>query len=353
MRRSTNRTFSFLVCWLAFGALAVACGGSDVSAVDVAPGESVVESIPASSIPASSTTVTVVEPDAEVEETAPEASDEAESQEAEIGVVAGTTTQLRLVDAGSEPRTDMRYDISDGLRETMVLTMLQVTQQVIDGEEMPAIEPPETVLVTDLLVSRNADEYLVSAEYVDAYAQNGDPAMLDVVNAALDPLIGVTVEYVIDDRGWTKGSATFGGAIDAVDPQTAQLMEQLSGYSSPVPREPVGVGAVWETDTVDAQGIVQTSVFTVVAIEGSIVQLSTVVKQTVQPGEQVDFGTGVPAEILAWDVAGSGVASWDLNSVVGESSASVAGQQDFLFFSGEQNSTIEQSFTLSMEVAKG
>lgn len=249
------------------------------------------------------------------------------------------TSQVTLLDAGEEPRQELRLVLTQG-QEIATSTTNQVVEQFVDGESLVPAQPVETI--SDLVLTRAVVGGGVEATTEITGARSGpatDPELVDFLEATLTDLVGLTTTVVVDDRGVVSQA----NASEANNELANDLLSESINQSNPFPEEAVGVGGSWlTTSTVQEQGLITTLETTSTVREftanGFVIDM-TLVQRLEQVGEEVDLG-GVFAVVDRWDIAGTGTAEFDFSQITPvRSTVSLAGTQAFTF-EGQDN--IEQ-----------
>jgi hypothetical protein len=189
-----------------------------------------------------------------------------------------STAQVKLLEAGAEPRNVLRLHPKPGNKQTVSLTMKMAVEMKIGEIEAPAMKLPAMTMTMDLTVktvSANGDityETLMSDASV---AEDPDvlPQVAEAMKSSLGRVKGLSGTGVMSNRGLSKGTDIKVPA-DA-DPQTRQTVEQMkesfAQFALALPEEAVGPGAKWEVKMpLNSQGMTinQTATYQVVSIEG-------------------------------------------------------------------------------------
>jgi len=329
------------VLWLAIAMLAAACGGSTAT-VSEDPVEAETSTTEAESTTTTSTTeapTTTTEAPTTTTTEAPTTT----TTEAASGYVFEDT--VRLLDAGAEPRRELRFVIPDGT-ELLDIRQTQALDQTFDNQVITAGNSV-TIDSTSELSATNADGFiaidstLVSMNLVES----SDPATADATDAALQAGVGIVTKSVMDDRGLI-GLSDFAGA----DGFTDDLLEATAQISNPLPLEAVGVGAMWETiNEFELFGIVieQVSITTVTSIDGDIVTLTSETSQIVEQGA-VGVVDGQRITFELWETSGTATTTLDLTRLTPVSATSSVVTSQILDFG---NGVLDQLTTIDMEMS--
>lgn len=244
-----------------------------------------------------------------------------------------------LLDPGAEPRTELRLDIAASCSELTTMTTIQEISQEIDGQQMPEAGPIGNVMEMETSATPIGDNYEIRAEIISAVSAPDTPPLLAAnIDAELAAIVGLTSYSTLTDRALqVPGSSRVEGA-EALGPM-ASTLESLNQAQSPLPEEPVGVGARWETiSLLELEGLRITTIATseLVSIDGTIVELTMTGRQEVDPDTRMQ-AQGLTGEVTEWEIVSSGTTVLDLATINPiSSSVSTEGVQGFDFgFGGE------------------
>ena len=132
-----------------------------------------------------------------------------------------------------------------------------------------------------------------------------EPELAPFLEPTLGDLVGLTTEVLVDDRGFVSA-----GSFDpTTDQEVNDLLGDVVNQSNPLPEEAVGVGAMWESDTIINDlgvPVITRTTTTLREFTDSGVILDVTINQFIEePGAEADFG-GVIGAIDVWDVTGGG-----------------------------------------------
>lgn len=222
---------------------------------------------------------------------------------------------VKLLNAGSEPRTVLRLHPPADDKQTMNMTIKMGMVMSAAGKTMPAMDVPEMLMTMDVAVKNVSDNgditYEMQVSDVDVVTNaNSTAAMATATKSSLAKMRGISGVGKISDHGIIK--AVEMKRPDDADPQLNQMLEQMkdsfSSSSLPLPEEAVGAGAKWEYKTkIKSQGmtIEQTTGCELIALEGDRLTLRSTLTQSAanqkfespaMPGMKMDLnkltGTG-------------------------------------------------------------
>lgn len=206
----------------------------------------------------------------------------------EGGSAKNTTSaasQVKLLEAGAEPRKALRRHAKVGDKQTGTM-VLKIGLDMGLGQPMklPAISMTMEFVIKS--VAPNGD---ISYEFMmkDAsVTEDPDtlPQIAEAMKASIASLKGVSGSTTISARG--VNLRTEMKIPPGADPQTRQSIEQtkdaLSNVSAPLPEEAIGAGAKWEIkQQVKSQGMTidQTTSCELVSVEGDRLTLKNSVAQ--------------------------------------------------------------------------
>jgi len=168
--------------------------------------------------------------------------------------------------------------------------------------------------------------FVVNTTFGAANVEASDPGIQINLESAYRALEGQSFLQLIDPNGAVVATA---GVEDIPGADFIGSSNAFSNATSPLPTEPFGIGAVWETTTTLAEGgmvLLQTARFEVVDIDGPLLTLLVVTTQDLGPdGFRIP---GVDPEDLevVFDTEATGDAVWDLESPLPVSARSETSQ---------------------------
>jgi hypothetical protein len=241
---------------------------------------------------------------------------------------------VELLDAGDEPRRVVRLAFESGATATVIhATTLSV--EATSGDRRQRLTPPSVrqrvrYEITDADATSATVEATIEAVEVDD----------DELAADLGALVGVQARYRLDDRGRVS-DVTFDvpeDASDAVDEQVRQVLGRPGALGSPLPAEPIGVGARWRTTLVQTAGTVTTTVVAIV----TATDLTDAVLASEQTLELTTVGEGAGPSLQ-----GRGSATTDLQGLASRWQSTVAGEQEVEADGPDGTTTVTQTVELT------
>jgi hypothetical protein len=242
-------------------------------------------------------------------------------------VAPAAKSPVKLLDAGSEPRTVLRLHPTVGDKQTMTMTMKIGMDMSASSTPVPATDIPGIVMSIDVEVQNiaangNITYTLAFNDTTLAADPNTQPAVAAAMKTALAGLSGLTGTGEMTDRGVVKKMEMKlpAGAPAALSQTIGQMKDSLSSSSTPLPEEAVGPGARWEYQThPKAQGMTldQTIGFELVSVDGDHVNLRSTITQTA--ANQKIQNPSVPTvkmDLTKLAGSGSGTSVLDLGKII-------------------------------------
>ena len=200
--------------------------------------------------------------------------------EAESGA---SKTEVKLIDAGAEPRKVLRFHVTPGDKQSAIMTIkmsMEMSGATAPGAAAPAapIKIPTMTIPIDfsiLNIETNGDVTYESVvgEVTIAEDPGTPPQMVQGMKAAMGGLKGLTITSIVSSRGISKKVQAKGPA--AADPQLRQVFDgikdSVSNPGIPLPEEAIGGGAKWEVKMpMKSQGVTidQAAHFQLVSVDG-------------------------------------------------------------------------------------
>ena len=209
--------------------------------------------------------------------------------------------EVQLIDAGAAPHRLLRYGVTAGARERLALRMDPAEMVEIPGLQRIETIGPAWTLESSLLVEQIDEEGDLHFVWTITRCALCEPGVdQTALSEALLGLDGFTVRGQIDTRGIVHAVA-FEESKQRVSTMR-RLLESLrmvlDEFATPLPSEPVGVGARWAVArAMDQMGMrtVETSEYEVVSIDGDALTLR--VKTALTAPEQIVSFPDAPPEL--------------------------------------------------------
>lgn len=271
-----------------------------------------------------------------------------------------TSDDVEVVDAGENPKRELRFDLKKGYVSRSAMTMRFGFDTTVDGQAVPIGKVPTIRLVMAATVDEvNGDEATMSVTYEDpkAMPEPGiDQAVIDQVNAGLVQLEGLKGTIVADNRGVVK-RVSFDTA-SLTDPTVKSTVEsiisQAEGLTVPLPSAAVGKGAVWTaTREVTLNGITTDVVtkYTLTSVTDDAFEADVTQDLSADPGPVELPGLGdAKAEIVSYAVRTTGTMKATFASAL-PSVASMKGGGDIKMKISQGGQTADMLQKLTMEIS--
>ncbi len=202
-------------------------------------------------------------------------------------------TPVTLIDAGVEPRQELRFTPAVNLAQTTQLTMKMNMVMSMGGQTLPGLELPGniiTYLVNVKQIDANGDIHYEArcTDVAVTESENVMPEVRSQIEAQLQNVIGSGGMFVIDNRGNIKQADLV--LPENADPMMQQVFEQLSSsmqqLSTPFPTESVGLGAQWSMSyalTMNGLTFMQNITYELVDLQDNVATLNINIEQQADP----------------------------------------------------------------------
>ena len=232
---------------------------------------------------------------------------------------------VRLITAGKAPTRTLRLIAKPGFRQTVIMTMaMGMAMQSAGKDLVPKTRVPEVRMTIELdVVNVSGDGDLRCTFKITrpelAQDPKANPAVVAAMKQSILGLDGLSGFVVMTSRGFTR-EADFQVPATA-DPQLKELLnsmrQSLYQLTSPLPAEPVGKGARWETTMkleMNGVSLGQIATYDLVELSGNSAKLDISLKQTA--GNQKIQRNGISIDLISLASAGSGHMALDLTRLI-------------------------------------
>jgi len=250
----------------------------------------------------------------------------------DAAAVAHDDATVKLVLAGAEPRTAMRYAAQTGSEQVANLAMTTELELGATGQKMPTLLPKTRMTIGTKVTAVDATGEtrfgltITDADLAEGAAAGGTRAgekLAEVIRG----MKGLTGDKVASARGVSHQFALAAPAGSDGIMATAALKPVMQGFERaidqmtvPFPEEAIGVGAKWEVSqkVVEAgMTLDQTTTFEVTAVKGQRVSLRFTVTLAAPPGKlESTFAGGLAADVKSLTGSGDGTIEVDLGKVL-------------------------------------
>jgi len=293
----------------------------------------------------------------------PQATSTGTTNQGTTNVAKGTSTsstQVKLLEPGSEPRKALRFHPKAGDKQSMVMTMKMGMAVKVGDMPEQAIKLPAMKLVMDMTVKDVASSGDITYDIVTSDASISDEPdviaqVAEAMKNAVGGMKGIGGTGTISSRGISKGTDI--KVPEGADPQVKQFVDQMketmSRVASPLPEEPVGAGAKWEIKMpIKSQGMTlnQTATYELVSLEGDRGSAKTSVTQTASNQKiQNPMMPGTKVDLTKLTGHGTGQLTFDLAQIL-PPEASVEFHQDMATSTTAVNSSQKQTMDMKMDL---
>jgi hypothetical protein len=236
--------------------------------------------------------------------------------------------QIKLVNAGAEPRQQLRFAPPANTKQTLQMTMNMNMAMSVEGQAQRTLNSPPIQMTMEAQVKKVDDNGDIHADFTYSDADvvagaNTSPEMVNAMRSQIKQLVGLSGSMLIDQQGNIKQVNL--NLPEGLDPNTKRMVEQMANslrqISSPFPSEAVGVGAKWQLpNTVTANGMTlnQTATYELVGLQDNVATLEISVEQ--QAESQKVNPPGLPAgasiDLKSLSSQGNGKVKRALNQIM-------------------------------------
>jgi hypothetical protein len=244
---------------------------------------------------------------------------------------AGAKPIVRVLEPGGEPRSDLSYALSKGSTRTVVMSMDLAMAVKSQGQALPPASLPRMGMTLEAATvdKSPAGEFKIDSHLTGVSLDPNGAQQEQVARALrpqLDSLKGLSMAYWVNPKGHVRDVKL---GVPSGVPQAAQqllngMSQSFESMVTPLPAEPVGVGARWQVITRTANGgadLLQSAVYTLKARDGakatlevSLMQLSA--NDTIRTPQ---MPAGMSAKVRSFSSSGAGTTVLDLKSVAPDS----------------------------------
>jgi len=236
---------------------------------------------------------------------------------------APSAKQVKLLDAGGEPRKVLRLHAKAGDKQTLGMA-LRIAMDMGTGApmKMPGIKMTMDVSIKSVSADGDISYEMVVGEASVEEDPGAMPQVVEQMKASLGNVKGLSSTGTMSNRGLSKGSEA--KLPPGADPQARQAIEQmkesLSHCSVPLPEEAVGPGARWEVKLpLKSQGMTinQTATYQLLSIEGDRLNAkSTIVQNAANQKIQNPAMPGLKLDVSKMTGNGAGNVTFDLGQLL-------------------------------------
>ncbi|MDV2993925.1 MAG: hypothetical protein N4J56_003579 [Chroococcidiopsis sp. SAG 2025] len=215
-------------------------------------------------------------------------------QQAKTQIASATAqSQVELLEAGNEPRQELRFRPQVNAKQTATMTLQMDTDVSMAGQTMPKVDLPPITVAIDTVVTKvepNGNVHFKSS-YSNVDVMNSSslpPQVLEAMRSQMKKMVGTSGSFIIDNRGQIQ-TAKFASPQKS-DANLKQFSEQMSTsfdqMSSPLPQQAIGIGAKWRVTTKPSllgMSVKQTITYELVNLKDNIATLNMWFEQHANP----------------------------------------------------------------------
>lgn len=252
----------------------------------------------------------------------------AQQADSSVQTVPTTQPQLELLDPGTEPRQELRFQPMVNAKQTAIIIMDMDLATSIAGNSIPRVNIPATKMTLETVVTKVDDNGDIHYQfsYTDADLVSDEsvrPEVREAMREQIQKVTGLNGTAVVDSRGQTKTAEI--AIPENLDANTQQMVEQISDslkqISSPVPSQPVGVGARWRVSSstnlrdIDLN---QIATYELVSLNNDVATLEISIEQEAPPQNMNLAGlpSGTSMTLQSYDAQGQGKLKISLNQLM-------------------------------------
>ncbi len=288
--------------------------------------------------------------------------DAASAKETVVAPAGASSTGVRLLEAGAEPRKVLRLHPAAGDKQTMNMVMkmamdMNMGQGQSQSIKLPAMNMTMETTVKEVSGDGDVTYDLVLGDCGVAEDQDALPQVVEAMKSALAGLKGLSGSGKISSRGIVKAADIKipSGAAPQVRQTMEQMKDSIAGMSSPLPEEPVGAGAKWENKTpVKTQGmnLEQTVTYELVSINGEqFTTKGTIIQAAANQKVQSPAMPGMKVDLSKMTGRGTAERTSDLNRLL-PLAATVQTHSEFTMGvnAGGQNQSIDMKMDMNVKM---
>ena len=173
---------------------------------------------------------------------------------APVAIAADNTPKVTLVSSGAGKKVPLRLRVKKGQAQRITLTTNMQMSMQVNGKAAPNTEIPpvvQTMTLTAVSIAKNGDIDFVATFDQPTLGEGGAPEVRDAILTELKGMGGLKMEATVNTRGIHQKMVIRGkDQLSQVQQQLmADLERSVSQMSQPFPKEAIGTGAKWTTET--------------------------------------------------------------------------------------------------------
>ena len=273
---------------------------------------------------------------------------------ASVGATLGNmsmTAETRLLEAGAEPRAELRLHPVAGQSEQVDMVMNMQMSMTMMGQ-IQQVQLPPVVMAMRVNVTQVFEDGSFAAEtrLQSVRIEDDGQAAPDLVASLRQSMSGMegmniwahmsTRGQALESRASVPDDPSLSASVNSFQQNVAQAQVLL-------PEEPVGVGAKWSTTSkVNSNGVLMdaTTTYTLRERQGDSIGLDVAIDMAVDTSQPMTPVPGVSFTFKEFSGRGAGNVSWDLGHLMNRSTL---GETMHLVLEGSQGS---QTMTMGMDM---
>jgi hypothetical protein len=241
----------------------------------------------------------------------------------------GAQPIVKLLEPGAEPRSDLSYALTKGSSQKLAMTMDTAMNVKVGGQGQPSTLPRMTMTFDNAAADRNAAGELSIESRLTGVSV--DPAggqqeqLANALRPQLEGMKGLGMLYWVNPKGRVHDVKM--DIPKGMPPAAQQLLGGMShsfeSMVTPLPAEPVGVGAKWQVVSRASSGgadLLQAAIYTLKSRAGSRATLDVSMMQLAAKDSihTPQMPANMSLKVVAFSSAGTGTTQVDLKSVAPE-----------------------------------
>jgi hypothetical protein len=279
-----------------------------------------------------------------------------------VSEARASASQVKLLEAGAEPRAVLRLHPKAGDKQKLETTLKMDIGIKVAEMESPPMKMPAMKMTLELTIQSVSPQGDIAYEIVATDASATDepgvmPQVAEALKASLAGMKGASGKGTFSSRGLNKGTEFKLPA--GADPKTQQTSEQLkeafSNFAVPLPEEAVGPGAKWEFRMpVKSQGITidQIATYQLVSVESDrVITKSTIAQRAANQKISNPAMPGLKLDLTKMTGTGSGGVTFDLSRLA-PLEGTMESQSDFSMAmnTGDQKQSMTMKLNLNVRI---
>lgn len=233
---------------------------------------------------------------------------------------------VTVTDAGKGKKQKLRFTPKKGLKESMTMVIDMNMEMAMGGQQMPAQDLPSMTMVMETEVNevKGDGSFTYSFKFTKMDVADSDtlpPSAVEEMRKSLGGMVGMEGHATMTARGFSRDG-------DFVLPETASaeiretmdnMTQSMDQMVSPLPEEPVGVGAKWTVKTkVSSSGmkIDQEGHYTLLSLsDDGTMELEVTLTQKADK-QTVDLGAQGSFDLVRYTGGGAGNTILNLSKIM-------------------------------------